>query len=285
LMLSLVALGAGTEQKRHDRGGQPDTPIARRSDDPNWIIKRPRQPSRNITWEQNVRVLASSGQDWTSSYSTGATPYGFYTKALLDLLRNDPNVKSLEAAHEILESRGYKTANATIYPPSTLRQLDSWRVGEQKPRFAILLGQLVDGHPVDDTSSNFDKSVKYDLDNLQSALQDPGLFNMPDSHIMRFENANRQDVERAMNWAREQLKNNPGAEIVVFYSGHGNTSTPKATDLEGDPIGELSGPNLTETELKKWVKEKLGFALRDPLNPAKLLFILDTCHSGAGSAL
>src|SRR5262249_36179387 len=157
-----------------------------------------------IGWQQNIRVFASSGQDWTSHY-THTKPYNSdYTRSLVAALKSDPEVRGFEGAQAILEGKGYKSDYSQFYPASTPRRLDSWDHHEKKERFAVLMGHITGDPKVTDDSSAFDQAVMTDLSTMEGVLKDEKFFALPEDHILRINNASGEDLKKAVTWLAQK---------------------------------------------------------------------------------
>lgn len=247
------------------------------------IAQRPRTATDCIGWNSNVRVLASSGQDFRSWLTWWGTDY---TKNLDRVLRTMP-VSGLEHAHAILQERGYSLKadgrTLTIFPPSTPRKLLSWQIPMNfKTRYALLIGQqeTAKDNPSFLNRLAYNKGFRHSLNRMEKILRDKTLYNLPESHILRLDKATYDEVEQGILWLRERLKENPGSEALIYYSGHGLSTWPTNTDKEGDTQGSLAGPRLWESDLKKWVNEYLNPSLCKD-EPPPILIILDACFSGS----
>ncbi len=232
----------------------------------------PAAASQEIGWQENVKVLASNGQDQLGYFDMLFNHW--YTNGLLDVLEKD-RVNTLAEAHEILMERGYKAfPYFRKFPTETARDVAGWDKREDKPRYMILWRQLEES---EGNKGGWQDRVRLqDLNRMKRVFQEQ--YNIPEENILVIEEMNtdgRDDVRRSFDWLKERLAENPGAEVALYYVGHGGASGTEGARLEGEAHGFFNGTN--ETRLKRHVNSLTDFS--------SFYIILDTCHSGAWVSL
>jgi hypothetical protein len=88
----------------------------------------------------------------------------------------------------------------------------------------------------------------------------------------------RQGILDGLNWLIGQVKNEPDATAVVYYSGHGLEIKDQNGDVKGYslvPLGYKPQNRLQTAVSGKEFAEKIG-----ALQVKKLLVLLDCCHAG-----
>ena len=240
-------------------------------------------------WQPNLRVLSSVGQN-VITYATDSVEY---TSRLLGQL-DSFNISTLEEANESLSKNGYKAVSSSKDKNimSTIRgfvggdlfsdevalhktfhslqspgpQLGIFNKKEQnKDRFVVIFHQN-DVPLASSISAKFYSKIKktYGLDS-------PNILYLGINSLDDFSKG-IDSVSKKIDSLDDKSK----AELLVFYSGHGNADAlnDSANGIEGAMEGRLkTQKNIKETQVKKLFGEKL--------KETKTLFIIDACHSGA----
>ena len=248
-------------------------------------VCKPRTPSVNINWSENVRVMASCGQDF-QGFINESKKGEEYIPTLVRKI-NDPEIAGFEEAHEAIESSGYfisnkKNGSFIMYPTSSFRKLNCWRkVDREKKRFVLLLGQI-SGNYYDPSSSYFslNRRVKSGLNDMENILKDPKLYNVPPENIHRYNSTTQEIFREEIEWLGKMLSANPGSEGMILYMGHGDILS-RGSSGEGSAVGLLGDPyderiTVTEDRLKEMVNSQIGSIASSPV-----LIIIDACYSGA----
>jgi hypothetical protein len=254
-------------------------------------IRRPRPfPSLKNGWAGNIRVLASCGQDHNSL----SNKYGsFYTTVLTQQMHL--RQVGFQECHDSLEQSGFLNGigDVVIFPTSTATASAAmgWSLQETgKERFALLIGALDPNEmrsEVLESDKIINQAIPQDIAAMEGVLKAPALYALPDSQVKTLIYAEWQDeFSEGIAWLKEKLRENPGAEGLVYYSGHQKAEILPKEALEGDALGEWPHMKTDEDELKK--KFNQAFCV-EQLKPRAgggwecppILFIVDSCSSGA----
>lgn len=201
----------------------------------------------NVDWTPaNVKVFASSTR---LEKSYGGDQGGVYTNRLLKQLEN---ASGFEEAHHRLSSIGWW--DRTQHPTETPKTLTGWLKKQNPPRFALLLAQ------------NGDTSFVADLNHMEATLKQT--YGVPQSHIMRFDNADFIKTMAGMSWLNQQLSypGNEKAEVLIYYSGH-------TVAIKDGPVLNFLGIGVSEADLKGMMETYLA---KSPC----VYNIMDVCNAG-----
>lgn len=219
--------------------------------------------SENNRWGENVVSVGSSSQRHASFDSN-------FTNALIRKLRQD-DIQNLSQACRSLTDKGYKSIfGLQQYAKMNATHLQGWEKAKDNPnRFVLMLG---------DNEPRFSR----DIDRLSAVLYSE--FNVRPGNILSFKKANLFDYGKGMTWLESQIRlakllhPDHEVEILVYYSGHGETQSwfPQLSlAREGDEEGKLSIG--LEEAIMRW-------DVHDKLKGAKVWLLFDTCHAGAWTA-
>ena len=236
--------------------------------------------TQNIGWPENVQVFASQSQRYIS---TGATlsamdEYnikidGTYSRELIEKLK-EGKAKNFYEAHKLVKQEGLKEGKKlssgivlpfSQFPQETPGKVDAWNVDDKtKNRIILAIG-------------GSDEENQKGLAGFSDEVSQ--LYSVPEENIIKIPNANRKSFREGLNKLAEKIGNTDpnNTEILIYYSGHGNTTTysiPYGRHLleEGEAIG-ITTAGFDENDLKKFVK--------DNLKNIKTVIIMDCCTSGA----
>lgn len=242
--------------------------------------------TKNSEWDNNLKVLASTGQRTIGISATGGTDS--YLLALSNKISNG-EIKTLEQANDLLAKQGYKIPIPfefqwkTIIPGFFIKQLYL----QNKQFFPLeTYGKELGVFNRDDKNKNrFILSLYNSMENRFSKEtntfleQMKDLYNIPKENIINlavssFDNF-KDGVDSIVNKI-EQLKNKNNVELLILYDGHGDAEALKkgSENIEGSMEGILQ----TESEIKESQIKRL---FHEKLHGIKTLFIIDSCHSGA----
>jgi hypothetical protein len=163
-----------------------------------------------------------------------------------------------------IESKILAKIDAELTPPRT-------RVGPKDNAYAIIIGveKYRDLPRAEYATRDAEKIKEYLTKSL--GYREENVWLLLNDRVTR-----SQLAARFEEWLPKQVRNNPGAEIFVYYSGHGapdvSTNQSFLVPYDGDPA---------YLESTAYPLKKLYQVLSDL--PAKhITIVLDTCFSGAG---
>lgn len=242
----------------------------------NNLQQNEKEMSKDIGWGKNVRVLASNGQNLvgeSSAYLLGGN--SSYSKSLTDKL-NEKDVNSIEQANDSLIKNGYKHRFKKFFPletPGTKLEIFN-KNDKNKDRFMFVFAQYEDMRH-EFISDDFIKDIEK-------------TYNIPKENIIKIVSNSKKDFLQGIDSISakiDKLKNKKNAEVLVYYTGHGEATAAnaKARKLEGAMEGSIVvKADQTTGELTNFLKEsEVKNAFSKKLKTVKTLFILDTCHAGA----
>ena len=238
--------------------------------------KNEKQLSKDIGWKKNVRVLASNGQNLkgvSSAFLLGGN--SSYSKELTDKLKGK-DINTLEQANDSLAKNGYKIGFNKFFPLETPRsELNIFNKNDKnKDRFVFVCAQY--------------ENIRHEFiaDDFIEEIQKT--YNVPKENIIKVVSNSKEDFLDGIDSISakiDKLKNKKNAELLVYYTGHGEATAPnpKAKKLEGAMEGSILVKANQETgELTNFLKEsEVKNAFNNKIKKVKTLFILDTCHAGA----
>lgn len=119
-----------------------------------------------------------------------------------------------------------------------------------------------------------------DVKALYQVLTDPQRAGYPLGQVRQVleKDATRQGILDGLNWLKAQVKNNPEATAIVYYSGHGQEIRSNSGEVKGYtliPQGYDSQNRITTGVSGAEFTEKIA-----ELQVQKLLVLLDCCHAG-----
>jgi hypothetical protein len=236
---------------------------------------RPEEPT--IDWQPNISVLPAVRQNEPAYFDDGG---GSYTQALIEQLK-EGKAGSLVAAHGQLVSQGYDgTGKQKCYPAPVSGSLRSWSLTEKnKARAALLIGP-------EDSDPEFRRSVLADLKNMQALLLNTELFALTPANILTISPGRDGELsaKRCVEGIRKLAlfaRKHKGAELLVYYTGHGGVWSAGNPAHEGSNHGILEGLGVRENELKNMVNHHLGAKPWGGNHPPEVTLIFDSCQSGS----
>lgn len=249
-------------------------------------INNEKEISKEVGWTPNIRVLASTGQNRPGAITNKDS----YSTFLCNLLKNN-KIETIEQANDSLAKNGYKinfcTPADTVNLPKVIQKMaiccsdkllypletpgEKLKIfnkkDKEKNRFILCLTDTTK-KAAEKNNDDFIKNIKniYDIDSSNivkiKSFQDKTTANL------------EKGIDSIVNKIKK-LKNIQNAEVLILYSGHGNTQglfNWSLTKFEGALNGRLSG-EIKEQDVKK--------ILNKNLKGIKTLLIMDTCKSGA----
>jgi hypothetical protein len=236
------------------------------------------KPQGKQAWPANVQVFAGARQGETLPTHTQ------FLKHAEDALKD--GAPSFPAALAPMDGEELRDVDddgldMAYHPTASSNFGKGWKVGEDKPREVLIL--RAENQPDQE-------EVNSQIASLKTTLQEkyPGVkFLEPEIH-------NPEDVHKALQQMGQFAKDNPGAESMTFYIGHGaaDSQDPRApaSRVNGGQEGELAvsnpplGPDgkpisltggcVSETQLKQWFQESMGGFDNN-------LLLLFTCQGGS----
>lgn len=228
--------------------------------------------SQNVGWENNVRVLASNGQNQKGISINSDS----YLKELVDNLKQK-ETNSIEKSNEILSKKGYNiflTKFNSLSTPGTKLNIFN-KNDKHKNRFVLVVSQ--DNCP---NSSIFKTNAKYFSDEIQK------VYDIPKESIINISAKTKENFIAGINSIlkkTKKLQDKSEAELLIVYIGHGNSMATKEVEkhyegaMEGQILSSFKNGKLEsvlkETELKQFFKENIKHT--------KTLFLINACQSGA----
>lgn len=242
-----------------------------------------------IEWSENVKVMAAAPQRYQSFEfhdPKSLEPNSLYMKALLSKFK-EGSYNSLEDANNDIVKNGYKLCqNSDYMAPAveTPRTLDVFNKNDTtKERFAL----LISGY---DRKEFREEMFRGDCDKFKTFLKDE--FKMPDENFSELHyslmDKESHELDKSEEIFSKQLKafakkikdsgrDLKDTELVMYYAGHGykfrDREVPRKMYYEGADIGMTDFGS--EYLLKDIIEEN------PVLKKIKILFLNDSCHSGA----
>lgn len=231
-------------------------------------------------WDNNVRVLASTGQK-NSGYFNG------YFEQLPEALSKS-GVRTIEAASDVLAKTGYKSnipynwlsgfVPVNLAARKYLRHQTSFPLETPGSQLAIFDYTQKDKERFvlafyDDSESGFSDIV----DKFSEKIRQK--YGISSENIMKFKLDSIDDIKHGLDTFLnkiKEIKNLENVELMVLYNGHGESeSRVKGSDkIEGAMEGIIETQSkITESQIKELFHQKL--------QRIKTLLLLDTCHAGA----
>lgn len=212
-------------------------------------------------WEPNVRVLTANGQK--ASISDG------YSKALISKLK-DPNISSIEEAQKSLSKEGWRGfLGLKGYPLQTPGEnLNIWKKNETgKNRFVLMIA-----------APEFFKEAN----NFSKEIQE--IYNIPNDNIQKLQAPSISDFVKGFDAISNKLKDKKDAELLVYYSGHGDVSDYPQNQIDAEGLSEgLLTPDFKKGDKTSYsiTESKVKELFKDKFKDTPTLFVIDACHSGA----
>lgn len=245
---------------------------------------------KNNGWGNNVKILASNGQE---IYSYTRCCNSFST-SLINKLKNK-NVRTIEQANDTLAQNGYITNTRRYYSLETPGdKLDIFNKNDNEievnfsnpsaseffsPKERYILTCVQDG---EDLSEDFKMTEDYFTTNLKE------LYGIPDKNIIRIKAKTGKDFLNGIDSVAKKLntiKNKEKAELMIYYNGHCGSRAPENISLLNQE-GSYSGYILTKFDKNRDIIETLWEntlkqKIKNKIKNIKTLLIFDTCFSGA----
>lgn len=230
------------------------------------------QISKNSGWGENIRVLASNGQNHTSETGCNGITNKIsssYSTNLISTLKKK-GINTIEEANEVL-SKGYTVINKTdniYYALETSgNKLNIFnKLNKNKERFVLVFSEAGDkDSPV---FNNLKNDFKNDIKEI---------YNISDANIIKISVEEKSEFINGIKEIKNKIKNaknKENVELLVAFFGHGAAVAKKTGS--GKVEGEMEGfilDDLNEQDAKQIFKESF--------ENIKTLFVVQSCHSGA----
>lgn len=254
---------------------------------------------KNVGWDNNIRVLAGTGQNTLGTVNeAGSKSYS------LELIKKVPNenINTIEKANDLLSKKGYDTGNLSLKEFISKYFKDFHLVDLKLFLPNVLVTQIIANNRQMYSLETFGKKLEIFNTNKQNknryvlalysdddkkfskiannfSTETKKIYKIPDENILILPISSFNEFKQGIDSITKKflkLKNINEAELLILYSGHGDSKSFKNCNesLEGSMEGIFQTKNeINESQIKELFHEKL--------NGIKTLFIIDACHSGA----